>query len=67
MGGHKPLCGAKTRAGTPCRMTVETGKARCRLHGGKSTGPRSPEGKERVAEAQRRRWAQYRKQHEPSA
>lgn len=67
MGGHKPLCGARTRTGTSCRMTVEPGKTRCRLHGGKSTGPRSPEGRERVAEAQRQRWAQYRKQREPSA
>jgi hypothetical protein len=35
----RPRCGAKTRAGRPCRMRVEFGKARCRLHGGLSTRP----------------------------
>ena len=31
-------CGAKTRAGTPCKhKAMENG--RCKLHGGKSTGP----------------------------
>jgi hypothetical protein len=34
------LCGAKTRAGGYCQVRVEPGKARCRFHGGKSTGPR---------------------------
>ncbi len=38
-------CGAKTRAGTPCRRFAvhEDGiprNGRCRLHGGVSTGPR---------------------------
>ena len=28
------LCGAQTRAGTPCRKPAVTGKRRCRLHGG---------------------------------
>jgi hypothetical protein len=27
------------------------GKRRCRLHGGKSTGPRTPEGLERIRQA----------------
>ena len=27
-------CGARTRAGRPCRAPVVTGKRRCRLHGG---------------------------------
>ena len=56
----RPRCGAKTRAGRPCRMRVEFGKARCRLHGGLSTGPKSQAGRARIAEAQRRRWRAYR-------
>jgi len=27
-------CGARTRAGTPCRQAVVNGKDRCRMHGG---------------------------------
>ncbi len=45
----RPRCGAKTRAGRPCRMRVEFGKARCRLHGGLSTGPKTEAGRARVA------------------
>ncbi len=33
-----PLCGARTRKGTPCRQPAMK-NGRCRLHGGKSTGP----------------------------
>lgn len=33
------------RDGQPCQALSEPGKRRCRFHGGKSTGPRSPEGK----------------------
>jgi hypothetical protein len=52
-----PRCGAKTKAGTPCKRAAErnpqTGRrTRCRLHGGLCTGPRTPEGKARVAAAQ---------------
>lgn len=50
-------CRAKTRAGGECRNKSEPGKRRCKFHGGKSTGPKTPEGKARIAEAQRRRWA----------
>jgi uncharacterized protein YjcR len=32
-----PRCGAKTRAGTPCRKPAMA-NGRCRLHGGLSTG-----------------------------
>ena len=41
-------CGAKTRAGTPCKNPAATGKARCRLHGGRSTGARTPEGRAKL-------------------
>ena len=36
---------------------VEAGKRRCRFHGGMSTGPKTTEGRARIAEAQRRHWA----------
>lgn len=37
-------CGAKTRAGTPCKNPAIVAKQRCRLHGGRSTGAKTPEG-----------------------
>ena len=39
-----PRCGARTRAGDPCRQPA-LANGRCRLHGGKSTGPRTGAGK----------------------
>lgn len=57
-------CGAKTRKGTPCRMKSEPGKRRCKCHGGRATGARTPEGKARIAEAQRRRWSVWRAERE---
>jgi hypothetical protein len=54
------LCGAKTRDGGSCQVRAEAGKARCRFHGGKSTGPKTQAGRARVAKAQRRRWRAYR-------
>ncbi len=33
-----PRCGAKTRKGTPCQAPAMK-NGRCRMHGGKSTGP----------------------------
>jgi len=37
-----PRCGAKTRAGHPCRQAAVSGRGRCRMHGGAkgSGGPR---------------------------
>jgi len=46
-----PRCGARTRAGCPCRAPAIHGKLRCSMHGGRSTGPRTPEGRARVAAA----------------
>ena len=44
-----PRCGAKTRAGCPCRgPAMKNGK--CRMHGGASTGP-SAKGRTRIAAA----------------
>jgi glucans biosynthesis protein len=38
-----PRCGAKTRAGTPCRSPAVQGKKRCRMHGG-AAGSGAPRG-----------------------
>ena len=38
-----PRCGAKTRQGKPCNSPAMR-NGRCRMHGGASTGPRTPEG-----------------------
>ncbi|MDA0990572.1 MAG: HGGxSTG domain-containing protein [Verrucomicrobia bacterium] len=35
-------CGARTRSGTPCKRFPVPGKRRCRMHGGLSTGPKTP-------------------------
>ena len=51
------FCEAKTRRGTSCRQRPLKGKRRCRLHGGRSTGPRTAAGRARIAEAQRARHA----------
>ena len=53
---QRPVCGARNRQSKPCAVRVEPGKRRCRFHGGLSTGPRTAEGRARIAEAQRRRW-----------
>lgn len=54
----RPLCGARNRAGGTCGKRIVPGKRRCRLHGGLSTGPVTPEGKKRISAAQRLRWSQ---------
>ena len=62
---QKRHCGATTRQGTPCQCkAIETkrGAWRCKLHGGRSTGPKTPEGRERIAAAQRARWAVLRQE-----
>jgi hypothetical protein len=59
---QKRHCGATTRRGTPCQCkAIETkrGAWRCKLHGGKSTGPTSAEGKARIAAAARARHANW--------
>jgi len=42
-------CGAKTRAGTPCKQKGIYENGRCQLHGGLSTGPVTVEGKKKSA------------------
>jgi hypothetical protein len=53
-------CGAKTRSGQACRRRGLGRGGRCANHGGASTGPRSDEGRKRIALAQKKRWAQLR-------
>ncbi len=45
-----PRCGAHARTtGKPCRGAAMA-NGRCRMHGGKSTGPRTPEGLKKCRE-----------------
>ena len=39
------------KSGTACQKSPLKGKNRCRLHGGLSTGPRTAEGRARIAAA----------------
>lgn len=59
---RRPRCGAMTRKGTPCQAPAvwlpgepAPRNGRCRIHGGLSTGPKTSEGKARIAESNRRR------------
>jgi hypothetical protein len=45
-----PRCGAKTRRGVPCKCPAMK-NGRCKLHGGRSTGPKTAEGRERICRA----------------
>ena len=45
-----PRCGARTRAHTRCKGPAMP-NGRCRMHGGASTGPRTPEGLQRIVKA----------------
>lgn len=51
----RPRCGARTRQGRPCQAPAVWNNrwdmprnGRCRMHGGASTGPKTPEGKARA-------------------
>ena len=46
-------CGAKTRAGTPCKRKGIGRGGRCVKHAGMSTGPRTPEGMDAMRAARR--------------
>src|SRR5262249_32735813 len=51
-----PRCGARSkRTGKPCQGAAMP-NGRCKLHGGKSTGPRTPEGLERSRQANWKHW-----------
>jgi hypothetical protein len=47
-----PRCGARRRDGETCRGAAMA-NGRCRMHGGPSTGPRTPEG---LARSRRSNW-----------
>lgn len=49
------VCGAMTRGHTPCKRAPVSGRGRCRLHGGLSTGPKTPQGRQRCAKAAKAR------------
>lgn len=40
------MCGARTRAGTPCKSRAIYTNGRCKNHGGMSTGPKTEAGRE---------------------
>ena len=52
MNSRGQICLAKTRSGNPCQRAGRPKNGRCHLHGGKSTGPRTEEGRARIAAAQ---------------
>jgi hypothetical protein len=55
MANAAPRCGARSkRTGKPCRAAAMP-NGRCKVHGGKSTGPRAPEGLERSRRANGKR------------
>lgn len=43
-------CGARKKDGTQCRSTTLCANGRCKFHGGRSTGPKSAEGRARALE-----------------
>ena len=45
------LCNARTRLGDACRRFGNGKNGRCDLRGGKSTGPITDEGRQRIAKA----------------
>lgn len=45
-------CSAQSkRTGQQCRAPAIAGKTKCRLHGGRSSGPKTSEGRQRCAQA----------------
>lgn len=61
----KQRCGAKTRGGVPCQAPIVRGRNRCKLHGGLSTGPKTPEGKTRSMQALHAGYLQWRARNQP--
>ena len=61
-GRQRKRCGARARSrgGAPCQCKVVPGRTRCKLHGGMSTGPKTPEGRARTSEGARRYHAERR-------
>ena len=63
----RPKCGAKCRDGHACQAKAVVDSfghplnGRCRLHGGLSTGAKTPEGIERIREGRRKYWEKRKK------
>lgn len=61
-------CGAKTRAGTPCKRWAAHGRTRCKLHGGASyrgiAHPNYQHGYYSVDPLERMRWSMIRAHEE---
>lgn len=58
---ERKICGARTRRGAPCQAPLVRGRARCRRHGGLSTGPVTDEGRLKISFVQRERWKEWRR------
>ena len=52
-------CAARTRSGRSCKAKGYGKGGRCKNHGGMSTGARTPEGRAKLAEVVRARWARW--------
>jgi hypothetical protein len=68
---QRPRCEARCRDGHLCRARAVWDRqrdrprnGRCRMHGGLSTGPKTAAGRDRIREANRRRWQQWRSEQE---
>lgn len=59
-----PVCAARRKKGGQCIIRTIFPNGRCRYHGGLSTGPKTADGRERIAAAQRIRWSQFRDDRE---
>ena len=57
----QPTCGARTRAGHPCKRRLLLRGNKCSNHGGMSTGPRTEAGRKIISDAQKKRWRGWRK------
>lgn len=56
MTSTRPRCGATRKQDGGICQAPALRNGRCKLHGGKSTGPKTAEGRARIAAAQRARW-----------
>jgi hypothetical protein len=68
-----PLCGARCRDGHACRARAAWDwwhegprNGRCRMHGGRSTGPRTQEGRDRISTGMKKMWAERREERRAS-
>ena len=62
-------CLAKTRKGTLCQSPAFKHNGKCRLHGGRSTGPKTQEGRRTISEANYRngKYTKEKLQHRKNA